>query len=243
MRHLVKYIAAALFCGLAAAGCTSGKYTGPGEGRPVVFSVSVDGARTGSGVAPNYTADDYFGIAGRGNASVSAGSDKALYEYSAGTLYAASDDDVLRFPVDGSAVGISVSWPDGDVRENMLLADALSDQGTFDKFMSADWLSATYDNVRPAERVPVVLRHERSLLVFSVKQGYVLESLSFGTYTAWCNPETGMAYVTIDPVDDAGALSGSCTAAGQAGGFTFRLPSGLAGLEPGSCHPVILNFD
>ena len=79
--------------------------------------LSVAGISPGSRAAANYAADDYFGLRGMAGASVSVKALTTTYIYADGTLAGATPDDVLYFPVDGSALAsVKVYWPEEAVR-------------------------------------------------------------------------------------------------------------------------------
>ena len=80
--------------------------------------LSVAGISPGSRAAANYAADDYFGLRGMAGASVSVKARTTTYIYADGTLAGATPDDVLYFPVDGSALAsVKVYWPEEAVRQ------------------------------------------------------------------------------------------------------------------------------
>ena len=80
--------------------------------------LSVAGISPGSRAAANYAADDYFGLRGMAGASVSVKARTTTYIYADGTLAGATPDDVLYFPVDGSALSsVKVYWPEEAVRQ------------------------------------------------------------------------------------------------------------------------------
>ena len=80
--------------------------------------LSIAGISPGSRAAANYSADDYFGLRGMAGASVSVKARTTTYIYADGTLAGATPDDVLYFPVDGSALSsVKVYWPEEAVRQ------------------------------------------------------------------------------------------------------------------------------
>ena len=104
--------------------------------------LSVAGISPGSRAAANYAADDYFGLRGMAGASVSVKARTTTYIYADGTLAGATPDDVLYFPVDGSALAsVKVYWPEEAVRQAQGGAIA-KDQREKEAFLAADWLSA-----------------------------------------------------------------------------------------------------
>lgn len=107
----------------------------------------------GSRAAANYAADDYFGLRGMAGASVSVKARTTTYIYADGTLAGATPDDVLYFPVDGSALAsVKVYWPEEAVRQAQGGAIA-KDQREKEAFLAADWLSAELKEVAPAQAV------------------------------------------------------------------------------------------
>lgn len=111
--------------------------------------LSVAGISPGSRAAANYAADDYFGLRGMAGASVSVKARTTTYIYADGTLAGATPDDVLYFPVDGSALAsVKVYWPEEAVRQAQGGAIA-KDQREKEAFLAADWLSAELKEVAP----------------------------------------------------------------------------------------------
>ena len=119
--------------------------------------LSVAGISPGSRAAANYAADDYFGLRGMAGASVSVKARTTTYIYADGTLAGATPDDVLYFPVDGSALAsVKVYWPEEAVRQAQGGAIA-KDQREKEAFLAADWLSAELKEVAPAQAVALTL--------------------------------------------------------------------------------------
>ena len=119
--------------------------------------LSVAGISPGSRAAANYAADDYFGLRGMAGASVSVKARTTTYIYADGTLAGATPDDVLYFPVDGSALAsVKVYWPEEAVRQAQGGAIA-KDQREKEAFLAADWLSAELKEVAPAQAVALPL--------------------------------------------------------------------------------------
>lgn len=131
--------------------------------------LSVAGISPGSRAAANYAADDYFGLRGMAGASVSVKARTTTYIYADGTLAGATPDDVLYFPVDGSALAsVKVYWPEEAVRQAQGGAIA-KDQREKEAFLAADWLSALMlKEVAPAQAVRLTLGHERPKLTFTL---------------------------------------------------------------------------
>lgn len=90
---------------------------------------------------------------GNGGASVSVKARTTTYIYADGTLAGATPDDVLYFPVDGSALAsVKVYWPEEAVRQAQGGA-ITKDQREKEAFLAADWLSAELKEVAPAQAV------------------------------------------------------------------------------------------
>ena len=97
--------------------------------------LSVAGISPGSRAAANYAADDYFGLRGMAGASVSVKARTTTYIYADGTLAGATPDDVLYFPVDGSALAsVKVYWPEEAVRQAQggAIGDSLCEEDKLD---------------------------------------------------------------------------------------------------------------
>lgn len=118
--------------------------------------LSIAGISPESRAAANYAADDYFGLRGMAGASVSVKARTTTYIYADGTL-AGATDDVLYFPVDGSALAsVKVYWPEEAVRQAQGGA-ITKDQREKEAFLAADWLSAELKEVAPAQAVALTL--------------------------------------------------------------------------------------
>ena len=164
--------------------------------------LSVAGISPGSRAAANYAADDYFGLRGMAGASVSVKARTTTYIYADGTLAGATPDDVLYFPVDGSALAsVKVYWPEEAVRQAQGGA-ITKDQREKEAFLAADWLSAELKEVAPAQAVALTLGHERPKLTFTLA-GTMSDSritaLSVAGYDAYCDPQTGDAQLIMLP--------------------------------------------
>ena len=164
--------------------------------------LSVAGISPGSRAAANYAADDYFGLRGMAGASVSVKARTTTYIYADGTLAGATPDDVLYFPVDGSALAsVKVYWPEEAVRQAQGGAIA-KDQREKEAFLAADWLSAELKEVAPAQAVALTLGHERPKLTFTLAgtmSGSRITALSVAGYDAYCDPQTGDAQLIMLP--------------------------------------------
>ena len=119
--------------------------------------LSIAGISPESRAAANYAADDYFGLRGMAGASVSVKARTTTYIYADGTLAGATPDDVLYFPVDGSALAsVKVYWPEEAVRQAQGGA-ITKDQREKEAFLAADRLSAELKEVAPAQAVALTL--------------------------------------------------------------------------------------
>lgn len=114
----------------------------------------------------------------------------------------ATPDDVLYFPVDGSALAsVKVYWPEEAVRQAQGGAIA-KDQREKEAFLAADWLSAELKEVAPAQAVALTLGHERPKLTFTLAgtmSGSRITALSVAGYDAYCDPQTGDAQLIMLP--------------------------------------------
>ena len=196
--------------------------------------LSVAGISPGSRAAANYAADDYFGLRGMAGASVSVKARTTTYIYADGTLAGATPDDVLYFPVDGSALAsVKVYWPEEAVRQAQGGAIA-KDQREKEAFLAADWLSAELKEVAPAQAVALTLGHERPKLTFT---------LSVAGYDAYCDPQTGDAQLIMLPGNTEIALEaiGTVTIGGQERPRNFVVKT-MPALKAGENHTIEINF-
>ena len=196
--------------------------------------LSVAGISPGSRAAANYAADDYFGLRGMAGASVSVKARTTTYIYADGTLAGATPDDVLYFPVDGSALAsVKVYWPEEAVRQAQGGAIA-KDQREKEAFLAADWLSAELKEVAPAQAVALTLGHERPKLTFA---------LSVAGYDAYCDPQTGDAQLIMLPGNTEIALEaiGTVTIGGQERPRNFVVKT-MPALKAGENHTIEINF-
>ena len=191
--------------------------------------LSVAGISPGSRAAANYAADDYFGLRGMAGASVSVKARTTTYIYADGTLAGATPDDVLYFPVDGSA-----------------LASVKVYQREKEAFLAADWLSAELKEVAPAQAVALTLGHERPKLTFTLA-GTMSDSritaLSVAGYDAYCDPQTGDAQLIMLPgnTEIAPEAIGTVTIGGQERPRNFVVKT-MPALKAGENHTIEINF-
>ena len=208
--------------------------------------LSVAGISPGSRAAANYAADDYFGLRGMAGASVSVKARTTTYIYADGTLAGATPDDVLYFPVDGSALSsVKVYWPEEAVRQAQGGAIA-KDQREKEAFLAADWLSAELKEVAPAQAVALTLGHERPKLTFTLAgtmSGSRITALSVAGYDAYCDPHTGDAQLIMLPgnTDIAPEAIGTVTIGGQERPRNFVVKT-MPALKAGENHTIEINF-
>ena len=218
--------------------------------------LSVAGISPGSRAAANYAADDYFGLRGMAGASVSVKARTTTYIYADGTLAGATyhdesilpveQDDVLYFPVDGSALAsVKVYWPEEAVRQAQGGAIA-KDQREKEAFLAADWLSAELKEVAPAQAVALTLGHERPKLTFTLAgtmSGSRITALSVAGYDAYCDPQTGDAQLIMLPGNTEIALEaiGTVTIGGQERPRNFVVKT-MPALKAGENHTIEINF-
>ena len=209
--------------------------------------LSVAGISPGSRAAANYAADDYFGLRGMAGASVSVKARTTTYIYADGTLAGATPDDVLYFPVDGSALAsVKVYWPEEAVRQAQGGAIA-KDQREKEAFLAADWLSAELKEVAPAQAVALTLGHERPKLTFTLAgtmSGSRITALSVAGYDAYCDPQTGDAQLIMLPGNTEIALEaiGTVTIGGQERPRNFVVKT-MPALKAGENHTIEIGDD
>lgn len=235
-----------LFCAVAAllAGTSCSEQQTLDTGTPVRLRIA--GIGTGSRAAANYAADDYFGIPGLGEASVTVKARTATYAYADNTLAGATQDDVLYFPVDGNALStVRVSWPAEAARQAQG-GTVAKDQQTKEAFLAADWLSAELKDVAPAQAVPLTLGHERPKLTFTLvgtMSGSKITSLCVAGYDAYCDTQTGDAQLIMLPGDTeiAPETIGTVTIGGQERPRNFVIKT-MPALTAGQNHTIEINF-
>lgn len=208
--------------------------------------ISVAGVASASRAAANYAADDYFGLPGADKASISVRNRTATYTYEGGTLTAATGEDMLYFPVDGSPLpAIRVYWPDEAARQAQGGAVA-KDQRTKEAFLTADWLSAELKEVAPAQSIAVTLGHERPKITFTLTgamSGGRIASLSVAGYDARCDAQTGDAQLIVLPgsTDIAPEAVGTVTVDGEPKPRNFVIKT-MPPLTAGENHTIAINF-
>ncbi|MDR2414986.1 MAG: hypothetical protein LBD64_08395 [Odoribacteraceae bacterium] len=178
----------------------------------------------GTRATVNYTAADYFSISGLAETTVQTksaiGSFQANYGYAGGKLSPLAD--TLWFPYAGESLdSLRVWWPALDRRVPLPF-----NQEEREVFLAADWLKSVHVNVPPAGDLPVVLRHERSKLTFTLtgaNAGAKIISLSLGGYAAYCDPSPGVtdAQLIFDHSNATGIFS-----PGIAGTLVFERAGG-----------------
>lgn len=215
-------------------------------GTPVRLRIA--GVGTGSRGAANYAANDYFGLPGLGEASVTVKARTATYVYADNALSGATEDDVLYFPVDGSALpAVKVSWPAEAARQAQGAAVA-KDQRTKEAFLAADWLSAELKGVAPAQTVALTLGHERPKITFTLVgalSGSKITSLSVAGYDAYCDAgtQTRDAQLMVQPgsSDIAPETIGTLAIEGEQRPRNFIVKT-MPALTAGENHTVGINF-
>lgn len=201
--------------------------------------LSVAGISPGSRAAANYAADDYFGLRGMAGASVSVKARTTTYIYADGTLAGATPDDVLYFPVDGSALAsVKVYWPEEAVRQAQGGAIA-KDQREKEAFLAADWLSAELKEVAPASG----RRPKLTFTLAGTMSGSRITALSVAGYDAYCDPQTGDAQLIMLPGNTEIALEaiGTVTIGGQERPRNFVVKT-MPALKAGENHTIEINF-
>lgn len=237
-----------LFCAVAAliAGTSCSEQGTFDAGTPVRLRIA--GVGTGSRAAANYAADDYFGLPGLGEASVTVKSRTTTYAYADNMLAGATEDDVLYFPVDGSALpAVGVSWPAEAARQAQGAAVA-KDQRTKEAFLAADWLSAGLKGVAPAQTIALTLEHERPKITFALVgalSGSKITSLSVAGYDAYCDADVQIrdAQLMVLPGsnDIAPEAIGTVTIGGEERPRNFIVKT-MPALTAGENHTVGINF-
>ena len=235
-----------LFCAVAAllAGTSCSEQETLDTGTPVRLRIAGIGAE--SRAATHYAADDYFGIPGLGEASVTVKARTATYAYADNALAGATQDDVLYFPVDGSTLSaVRVSWPTEAVRQAQ--GETLAkDQQTKEVFLAADWLSAELKNVAPAQAIPLTLEHERPKLTFTLvgtMSGSKITSLSIAGYDAYCDTQTGNGELIMLPgnTEIGPEAIGTVTIGGQDRPRNFVIKT-MPTLTAGQNHTIEIDF-
>jgi len=208
--------------------------------------LSVAGISPGSRAAANYAADDYFGLRGMAGASVSVKARTTTYIYADGTLAGATPDDVLYFPVDGSALAsVKVYWPDRTstpppAPSPPVCTTPASTPGTCRRRMWPALPGA------PAQAVALTLGHERPKLTFTLA-GTMSDSritaLSVAGYDAYCDPQTGDAQLIMLPgnTEIAPEAIGTVTIGGQERPRNFVVKT-MPALKAGENHTIEINF-
>ena len=155
-------------------------------------------------------------------------------------------DDVLYFPVDGSALAsVKVYWPEEAVRQAQGGAIA-KDQREKEAFLAADWLSAELKEVAPAQAVALTLGHERPKLTFTLAgtmSGSRITALSVAGYDAYCDPQTVDAQLIMLPgnTEIAPEAIGTVTIGGQERPRNFVVKT-MPALKAGENHTIEINF-
>lgn len=208
--------------------------------------LSVAGISPGSRAAANYAADDYFGLRGMAGASVSVKARTTTYIYADGTLAGATPDDVLYFPVDGSAL----------VLRQGILAGGGRTPGTGRRHRQRPAGEGSVprrglafgraEGGRPAQAVALTLGHERPKLTFTLAgtmSGSRITALSVAGYDAYCDPQTGDAQLIMLPgnTEIAPEAIGTVTIGGQERPRNFVVKT-MPALKAGENHTIEINF-
>lgn len=212
--------------------CSQGADETAAGQRSVVFSVNVDSATR---AAVNYGAESYFTLGeGFGQATVTDSYESFTYNYEDGLLKAATDLDIISFPLGGDPLpGLYISWPSEAVRKahtDVHGAKVVRDQSDRKDFLGMDWLSCMILNVKPTTVVPISLEHLYSKITFTlggIHAGKKIEQLEVGDFKAYCDPAGNDAQLIYNEVGDKGSLPlatpGKVWVAGVADPVLFQL--------------------
>lgn len=219
----------------------------PGDKQALVLAPSVDGETK---AAANYTAGDYFGLAGYDEASVLVDNVDVPYVYSASgkELRVKAGSDPFYFPAGGTPLTFTVKWPT-EAQRLALGIEVAKDQSEREVFLRTDYLSTTM-TVLPTNRVLISLGHERSKATFTLDgalYGKKITRLTVSGYTAYCDPALKDAQLVFVPQAGTTILAQGCSGALQVEGsnsmYTFTLAEAITGFEAGSHHTIKINVD
>ncbi len=229
---------------LAATSCS--KQDGSQTDRAVRFRIVGIGEQ--SKAATNYVATDYFTLSNLGKASVELKSKTTTYVYANDILQGETPEDCHYFPVDNSALAsIKVRWPDDAARSTQGTSIA-KDQSSKEVFLAADWLSATLQNVTPAQTIALTLSHERAKVTFTLVGANAdkkITALSIGGYTAFCDEEASVkdAQLILTPgsTDIKANAIGALSLEGESTQHSFVI-STMPTLVAGENHTIEINL-
>lgn len=242
MKHL--FLIGAVAALLSGASCS--KQESPDTPTPVRFRIAAIAAA--SRAAADYPAADYFTLPGLEQATVAVKTLTATYVYADNTLAGATEEDILHFPVDGSALpSVKVRWPDDAARQASGQAPA-KDQRSKEVFLAADWLSAELKDVAPAQTIALTLMHERPKVTFTLvgaMAGRKITALSVGGYEAYCDADTrikdAQLMMPADNGDIAPEAIGALTLEGETSPRSFVIKT-MPALIAGQNHTIEINL-